>query len=146
MRREGSWSKWGALALHSWGARASQLPPTPTSSTSAPECQETRDPGWEARKAARGLHEAGGLTLACLSSSWPSSLRFSWKEDPWDLKSMSSGEESNDPGGVARAVAGLMGHGAYPAWLSPRGTGWMALCSPHLLMVRALSSTLLAFL
>lgn len=115
------------------GCSCQPTPPTPTSSTSAPKCQETRDPGWEARKAARGLLEAGRLTVACLSSSWPSSVRFSWKEDPWDVKSTSSGEGSNDdPGGVARVAAGLGGRGAYPAWLSPRGTRWMALCSPHL--------------
>ena len=27
MRREGCLSKWGALALHSWGVHASHLPP-----------------------------------------------------------------------------------------------------------------------
>lgn len=51
-----------------------------------------------------------GSPLACLSSSSASSVRFSQKEDTWDLKSMSSGEERNgDSGRVASAEAGACG-------------------------------------
>ena len=59
-----------------WPCTAGVLMPAtsqhPTRSTAAPKRRETRGPGWEAKEAARGLGQAGRLTLC---------LRFSRKED-----------------------------------------------------------------
>lgn len=54
----------------------------------------------------------GGLTLACLSSSSASSMRFFRKEETRrDLKSMSSGEEGKRHGDLGRACGPRLGPG-----------------------------------
>lgn len=78
---------------------------------------------WEA---SQGPSEVGGLTLACLSSSSASSMRFFRKEETRrDLKSMSSGEEGKrhgDPGRAGHVAPGWgWGLRAHLAWQSRRG-------------------------
>lgn len=59
-----------------------------------------------------GGWEVGGLTLACLSSSSASSMRFFRKEETRrDLKSMSSGEEGKRHGDLGRACGPRLGPG-----------------------------------
>lgn len=45
MRREGSWSKRGTLALHSWGACASQLPLPPPAPPLLPSAKKLETQG-----------------------------------------------------------------------------------------------------
>lgn len=98
-----------------WPCTAGVLMPAtsqhPTRSTAAPKRRETRGPGWEAKEAARGLGQAGRLTLC---------LRFSRKED-MGFEVHELWRRIGTLAGWPAQWWGLVDHRTYFAWLSPRG-------------------------